>query len=291
MARSRRSLTGKTAIVTGGTRGVGRSLVQALAEKGVRVALCARDPLEVEQVVRELGGAAIGRAVDVADREAYADFIDKVERELGAIDYLVNVAGIMPIGPFDEEPDLTTSRILDVNLTAAVFSTKEVARRMKARGTGHIVNVASGASWIAGGGGATYCASKFGLLGYCESVAYELQRTGVEISIVAPGVIKTEMTTGVKDIPGVRSVTPDEVAQTVIDVLERPRFAAFVPKRIGVMALILSATPFGLRHRLARATKTDTLMLNVDTDARAGYESRAVRAEALSAESSLGSIH
>src|ERR1700694_2567695 len=139
MKRARRSLTGKTAIVTGGTRGVGRSLVQSLAKKGVRVALCARDPLEVEQVVRELGGAALGRSVDVADREAYADFIDEVERELGAIDYLVNVAGIMPIGPFDEEHDLTTRRILDVNLAAPVFSTKEVARRMKARGTGHIV--------------------------------------------------------------------------------------------------------------------------------------------------------
>ncbi|MHB8693941.1 MAG: SDR family NAD(P)-dependent oxidoreductase [Solirubrobacteraceae bacterium] len=275
MRRRSRTLEGKTAIVTGGTRGVGKALVQALARSGVQVALCARDAVEVEVVARDLGGGAIGRPVDVGDRIAFGDFIEEVTDTLGPIDILVNVAGIMPIGPFEDEVASTTERILDVNLAAAIFSTKQIAREMKARGSGHIVNVASGASWIAGGGGATYCASKFGLLGYCQSVALELNGTGVDISIVAPGVISTEMTAGVKDIPGLRTVTPDEVAATIIDVLERPRFAAFIPRSIGPMALTFSAIPFGLRHRLARLSRTDTLMLEADTEARAGYEARA----------------
>jgi short-subunit dehydrogenase len=275
MRRRSRSLDGKNAVVTGGTRGVGKALVQALAQRGVKVALCARDPVEVEAVARELGGGAIGRPVDVSDRIAFGEFIDEVEGSLGPIDVLVNVAGIMPIGPFEDETDSTTQRILDVNLAAAILSTKHVARGMKTRGSGHIVNVASGASWIAGGGGATYCASKFGLLGYCESVALELNGTGVDISIVAPGVIETEMTAGVKDIPALRKVTPEEVAGTIIDVLERPRFAAFVPRSIGVMAFTFSSIPFGVRHWLARLSKTDTLMLEADTEARAGYETRA----------------
>jgi NAD(P)-dependent dehydrogenase (short-subunit alcohol dehydrogenase family) len=274
MRRRSRSLAGKTAIVTGGTRGVGRALVHALVQLETNVALCARDPDEVDATARQLG-AAIGRPLDVSDRTAVGDFIDEVEGELGPIDILVNVAGIMPIGPFEVEEDATTERILDVNLAAVIFSTKDVARRMKARGSGHIVNVASGASWIPGGGGATYCASKFGLLGYCQSVALELNETGVEISIVAPGVIETGMTAGVKDVRGLRKVTPDEVAATIVNVLERPRFVAFIPRSVGPMALALSALPFGVRQSLARLSNTDTLMLEADMQARAGYEARA----------------
>jgi short-subunit dehydrogenase len=181
----------------------------------------------------------------------------------------------MPIGPFDEENDDTTQRIIDVNLMAAIHSTKDVARRMMKRGEGHIVNVASAASWIPGGGGATYCASKSGLLGYCQSVALELNGTGVDVSLIAPGFIDTEMLSGVKDPPGLRRVTAEEVSTTIIDVLEHPRFAAFVPKRMGPMALTLSATPFRMRQWLARVTRTDTLMLHADAELRAGYEARA----------------
>jgi NAD(P)-dependent dehydrogenase (short-subunit alcohol dehydrogenase family) len=279
MSRARRSLAGSTAIVTGGTRGVGRSLVDALAQRGAIVALCARDRDEVARIVADLGGGAIGSAVDVSDHAAYTEFIADVERKLGSIDILVNVAGIMPIGPFDEEHDDTTLRIIDVNLMAAIFSTKDVARRMKIRGSGHIVNVASAASWIPGGGGATYCASKSALLGYCQSVALELHGTGVEVSLVAPGFVDTDMISGVKDPPGLRRVSTEEVSATIIDVLERPRFAAFVPKRIGPMALMLSASPFRMRHWLARATRTDTMMLKADAELRTGYEARAGAAE------------
>jgi NAD(P)-dependent dehydrogenase (short-subunit alcohol dehydrogenase family) len=274
MGRTPPSLAGKTAVVTGGTRGVGKALVRALVERGAKVALCARDAAEVEATVEELG-ATLGRALDVIDHAAVSNFMDDVEDQVGPIEILVNVAGIMPIGPFDDEPEATTERILDVNLGAVIFSTKDAARRMKARGSGHIVNVASGASWIAGGGGATYCASKFGLLGYCQCVALELNGTGVEISIVAPGVIETEMTAGVKEIRGIRNVTPEEVAATIVDVLDRPRFVAFIPRAIGPMAFALSAVPFGLRHWLARISNTDTLMLEADMAARAGYEARA----------------
>jgi short-subunit dehydrogenase len=270
-----RTLDGKIAVVTGGTRGVGRALVEALAEKGVTVALCARDPAEVENVARQLGGGALGRAVDVSDLIAFSEFLDDAEARLGPIDVFVNVAGIMPIGPFEAEAEVTTRRILDINLAAAIFSTKRVARGMKARGVGHIVNVASAASWIAGGGGATYCASKFGLLGYCQSVALELDGTGVDISIIAPGVIATEMAAGVRDIPGLRTVTPEEVAATIIGVLERPRFVAFIPRNIGPLALMFSAIPFRTRHWLARVTSTGRLMLEADTEARARYEARA----------------
>jgi short-subunit dehydrogenase len=274
MSKQPRTLTGKTAIVTGATGGVGNATAKALAREGVKVALADLDQAAVEAAAKEVGIGAIGMALDVSDPDAYSRFIDEVERRLGPLDILCNVAGIMPVGPFEDEPERITARIIDVNLNAVIHSTKDAARRMKARGSGHIVNVASGAGWIAGGGGATYCASKFGVVGYSESVALELRGTGVEISVVAPAVIKTEMSVGLKEVKGVRAVAPEEVAAAIVEGLKRPKFAIFVPKAIGVMAMSFSALPYRFRHFLARASNTDKLLLDVDQGARAGYEGR-----------------
>jgi short-subunit dehydrogenase len=274
MSKQPRVLNGKTAIVTGATGGVGKATAKALAREGVKVAMADLDQQAVEDAAREVGSGAIGMALDVTDLDAYTRFIDEVESRLGPLDILCNVAGIMPIGRFEEERDTISARIIDVNLTAVVHSTKDAARRMLARGSGHIVNVASGAGWIAGGGGATYCASKFGVVGYSESVALELRGTGVEISVVAPAVIKTEMSVGLKEVKGVRASEPEEVAAAIVDGLKRPKFAIFVPKAIGIMAMSFSAMPYRIRHFLARSANTDKLLLDFDATARAGYEDR-----------------
>lgn len=274
MAKQPRSLTGKTAIVTGATGGVGNALAKQLAREGVKVGLCDLDQAKVDAAVAEIGGDVVGRAVDVSDIEAYRAFMDEVERTLGPLDILVNVAAIMPIGHFDQEKDSTSEKIIDINLKGVVQSTKEAARRMKARGSGHIVNVASGAGWLAGGGGATYVASKFGVVGYCESVSMELRGTGVDISVVAPAVIKTEMSVGIKEVRGIRASTPEEVAEAIVHGLRYPKFAIFVPRSIGFMALTFSAIPYRARHFLARLAKSDKLLLDFDAGARAAYETR-----------------
>jgi NAD(P)-dependent dehydrogenase (short-subunit alcohol dehydrogenase family) len=271
----RRALAGKVAVITGGTRGVGRALGRELASKGVKVAVCARDDRDARAVAREIGAGAVGRGVDVSDADAYRAFVDEVERELGPLDILVNNAGIMPIGRFDEESDATTQRILDVNLGGVVFATKDAAVRMKARRSGHIVNVASAAGWVAGGGAATYCASKFGVVGFSESVALELHDRGIDVSVVGPGVVDTELSDGVKRMPGLRVVSPEEVAGAIVDVLERPRFAAFMPRRIGVLAKVSAVLPYSLRHRLLHLTHTATAVLDADMAERRSYEARA----------------
>jgi len=274
VAKQPRSLTGKTAIVTGGTGGVGNALAKALAREGVKVALCDLDEAKVEAAVADVGRGAIGRAIDVTDAAAYSAFMDEVESELGPLDILVNVAAIMPIGRFEEEKDSTSTRIVDINLTAVILSTKDAARRMKARGSGHIVNVASGAGWLAGGGGATYVASKFGVVGYSESVSMELRGTGVDISVVAPAVIKTEMSAGLKEVRGLKPSSPEDVAQAIIGGLKQPTFAIFIPKAMAVMAMTFSAIPYRIRHALARLAKSDKLLLDFDPAARAEYETR-----------------
>ena len=278
MAKQARSLRGKVAIVTGATGGVGKALSKALAREGARVGLCDLDQAKVDQVVAEIGGEVVGRVIDVTDAEAYSAFLDEVERRLGPLDVLVNVAAIMPIGPFEAEKDTTSRRIVDINLTAVVLSTKDAARRMKARGSGHIVNVASGAGWVAGGGGATYVASKFGVVGYSESVALELHGTGVDISVVAPAVIQTEMAAGLKEVRGLKPSTPEDVAEAIVDGLRRPRFAIFQPRAMGAMAFTFSAMPYRLRHALARLAKSDKLLLDFDPSARAAYETRVTAA-------------
>jgi len=273
MAKQARSLSGKVAVVTGAARGAGLGTAKALAREGARVALGDLDQAATERAAEEVGNGAIGMRLDVADRAGFTQFLDEVERRLGPIDILVNNAGIMPVGLFEEETEQTAQRQIDVNLHAVIHSTKEAVRRMKPRHTGHIVNVASGAGWVAGAGGATYCATKFGVVGLSESLMLELHGTGVDISVVAPAVIKTEMSKGLTEVKGLRAVTPDEVGAAIVDGLKHPRFAIFVPKTMGVMAFAYTSLPYRARGFLARITNSDKLLLNVDKDARAAYES------------------
>lgn len=269
-----RSLAGRTAIVTGAAGGVGKALSEALVREGVQVAMADLDQSALDAAAKDVGGTTLPLALDVSDLDAYTRYIDEVESRLGPVDILANVAGIMPVGPIEDEKDSTTARIIEVNLNAVIHSTKEAVRRMKPRASGHIINVASGAGWLAGGGGATYCGTKFGVVGFSESVALELRGSGVEITVVAPAVIKTELATGLKEVRGVRAVEPSEVADGIVKALKQPRFVVFVPKSIGFMAMSFSAIPHRVRHALARMAKTDKLLLDVDKEARAGYEKR-----------------
>jgi short-subunit dehydrogenase len=269
------SFAGKTAIVTGATGGVGSALAKKLAEdERMNVAMADLDQERLDQVAAGINGETLPKALDVSDRNAYTAYIDEVEEKYGPLDYLCNVAAIMPINDFDAEDDALTHKIIAVNLEAVVHSTKEAARRMKSRGSGHIINVASGAGWLAGGGVATYVGTKFGVVGYSESVDLELKGSGVHISVVAPAVIKSEMSAGLKDVRGVRAVEPWEVADAIIGVMRKPKFATFVPRAIGAMSLGFSAVPYRLRHFLMSLSKTDKLLLDADRSARKQYEER-----------------
>ena len=279
MAKAR-SINGKVAVVTGGTGGVGNALANALVAEGARVAICDLDPDLVEKAVLELnskappGAEAIGFPVDLSDRAAYTRVLDDSEKKLGPIDILVNNAGIMPVGPFEDETEVTAARQIDVNLHAVLHGTKLALARMKPRGRGHIINVASGAGFIPGAGGATYSATKFGVVGLTQALDLELHGSGVDVSLVAPAVIKTQLSSGIGDVKGIRAVAPEEVAEAIVAGIKKPRFAIFVPKSIGAMAMMYSALPFKTRGRMARMSGSDKLLFDVDKDARAAYESK-----------------
>src|SRR3954452_24214911 len=191
MPKQPRSLHGRVAVITGGGRGIGKSLAVALAGQRCRVAIGDVDAAAAGAVAAEIGGDALGLHLDVTDRPGFTAFLDEVERRLGPIDVLVNNAGIMHVTPLEEEADASISRQLEINVRAVIHGTQEAMRRMRPRNTGHIVNVASLAGRAAAPRLATYCASKHAVIGLSEAVRAELRASGVDVTVVMPGFAAT----------------------------------------------------------------------------------------------------
>ena len=275
MAKQPRSLSGKVVVVTGGGRGIGRAIAQGLVREGARVAIGDVDLAVAERTASELAQGTLALPLDVTDRPAFTAFLDEVEARLGPIDVLVNNAGIMPLGRFEDEPDAVVIRQLEINLHAVIHGTKEAVRRMRPRGTGHIVNVASSAGKTGVAGGATYCACKHGVVGLSDAVRAELRGTGVEISVVMPGLVETELTAGLSDTRAVRKVTPEDVCAEIVDALKTPRFDVYVPRSIGPINALMGVMPRAARDGIARLLRVDRVLTQIDTGARAKYEARA----------------
>ena len=277
MAKRRRSLSGKVIAITGAARGIGHATAAALVTKGARVAIGDLDGELAAQVAQRLGGGAIGLGLDVTENRGFTAFLDEVERQLGPLDVLINNAGIMPTGLIDEESEDTTEREIAINLHAVIHGTREAVRRMKPRSTGHIVNISSAAGKIAGARAATYSATKFGVAGFSEAVALELQGTGLEMSVVFPSLTRTDLVSGLKSMPGLPWIAPEDVAARIVEALERPRLEVPVPKVMGLLLTFNQVLPFRARAALARVTKADSVIAELDPTARAGYEERLAR--------------
>ena len=274
MAKQLRSLTGKVAVVTGGGRGIGKAISRSLAREGVRVAIADLDGEIAEQAAAEVGAGAIGLALDVTDRPAFTAALDDIEGRLGPIDVIVNNAGIMPIGPFEDETDATAIRQLELNLHAVIHGSKEAIRRMKPRGSGHIVNVASIAGKFGAPGGATYSACKHGVVGLSESIRAELYGTGIEVHVVMPAFVKTELIAGTKELKGVKRSSPEDVAEAVVEALKTGRFEVFVPRSLAGLVRSAALSPRAFSEWLGRKMSGSSL-LEADRAARAAYEQRA----------------
>jgi short-subunit dehydrogenase len=275
MATQTRSLTGKVAVVTGGGRGIGKALSHALGREGVLVAIADLDGEIAEQAASEVGAGAIGIALDVTDRVAFTAALDDIEQRLGPLDIVVNNAGIMPIGPFEEETDATAIRQLELNLHAVIHGSKEAVRRMKPRHTGQIVNMASIAGKAAAPGGATYSACKHAVVGLSESLRGELRGTGVEVMVVMPAFVTTELASGTREIRGIKRSSPEDVADAVVEALKTGRYEVWVPTSIKVLITAANVLPRRASEWLGRRLAGDGPLLGADRVARAAYEERA----------------
>jgi NAD(P)-dependent dehydrogenase (short-subunit alcohol dehydrogenase family) len=272
----RTSPTGKVVVITGGARGIGLATARALSACGARVIIGDLDDDGTRRAAKEIGGSTVGMQLDVTDHAGYTAFLDEVERTVGPIDILINNAGIMPLAMLDEESDEATHRQLEINLAAVIHGTREAVKRMKPRGRGHIINIASVAGKVGAPGAATYCATKHAVVGLSEAVRAELRGTGVEVSCVLPTFVRTELTAGLKTTRLSSLVAPEAVAAAIVAVIERPRFEVWVPRHLGTVDRFVRVLPRRFGEWLLRVTGSDQLLASgARSAARADYESRA----------------
>jgi 3-oxoacyl-[acyl-carrier protein] reductase len=226
---------GAVAVVTGGSRGIGREVALQAAQKGARVGLVARNADDLNAVLGAIGGRGAVATADVADRAQTDAAIAQLASELGPIDILVNNAGI---GSYGKVVDLSVEefeRVMRVNYFSCVYATKAVLPSMLERRRGHIVNVASIAGRIGPPMEAAYAASKFAMVGFTESLAFEVGPHGIGGSMVNPGPVQTEFfdTRGhayegsyPKPVPAKR------VADSVIEVVESDGLERVIPRAL-----------------------------------------------------------
>jgi len=271
-------LTDKVAVITGAARGIGRATAAALAEQGAVVAIGDLDDETARRTAAEIGGRTAAFALDVTDRASFERFLESVEARFGAVDALVNNAGIMLLGPFVDEDDATARRMVDINVHGVMLGMKLAVPRFVARGEGHLINIASAAGKAPYPGGATYCGTKHFVVGVSETVRGELRGTGVDLSVVMPVVVDTELAAGLRTPHGIPRVQPEDVAAAIVDTLRRPRFDVYVPRAIGPLTALSAIAPRRLRELMMRAIGAHRVLW-VDPAERAGYELRAARSE------------
>jgi 3-oxoacyl-[acyl-carrier protein] reductase len=222
------TLTGRVAVVTGGSRGIGRAIAVALAQRGASVAICYRERVEAAQetaaLVRAQHVSALAGQCDVSDEASVGEFFSRVRSELGPIDILINNAGIVRDSLVIYMERERWDEVLDTNLGGAFLCIRAVARDMLLQRWGRIINIVSASGDVGGIGQASYSASKAGLLGLTRTLAREFARQGVLVNAVSPGLIETDMIAGLpadrrqellRDVALGRVGTPDEVAPMV----------------------------------------------------------------------------
>lgn len=224
----------RIALVTGGSRGIGRAICLALAKRGATVIACARNTTALEELAaeaqkRELHGVIDPRALDVCDRAAIDSLVEAVSGKYARIDILVNNAGITRDGLLMSMDDEQFEDVLTTNLRSVFWLTRAVSRLMVRQRYGRIVNIGSISGVMGNAGQANYAASKAGLIGFSKTVAKELGKRKITCNVVAPGFIDTDMT----------AVLPEKIKESAVQLVPLGRFGE-VDEVAGVVAFLAS---------------------------------------------------
>lgn len=234
-------LRGKAAIVTGGTRGIGRAIAQSLAEAGVSVAVASRNADDCARAAREIeqstGGRARGIACDVRNAEACARLVEDTAATFGRLDILINNAGIGAFAPVADMDVATWDAVVGTNLNSLFYCTHAALPHLRTSGSAGsgvawVINIGSLAGKNAFPKGAAYNATKFGLIGFSEALMQEVRYDGVRVSYIMPGSVATEFSHPSGRTDDDWKVQPEDIAQIVIDLLSFP--ARTLPSRVEV---------------------------------------------------------
>jgi 3-oxoacyl-[acyl-carrier protein] reductase len=218
-----------TAIVTGGTAGIGFAIAGAIADAGGRVMITGRDTARVEAAVAALQercgdpSRVAGQAVDVRDRQRVDALVVSAVDQFGSINTLINNAGVGAFTDVEHTTDEDWARVIETNLTGVFYCTRAAIPAIRQTGGGWIINIASLAGRNYFAGASAYCASKAGLVAFSEALMLEVRQAGIRVSVVMPGSVATGFS-GPSEKTGDESwkLTPDDVAQTVMDLLRHP---------------------------------------------------------------------
>jgi NADP-dependent 3-hydroxy acid dehydrogenase YdfG len=234
--------TGRVAVITGASSGIGEATARALAADGHRVALLARRADRIHALADELGNGAIAIEADVTDRESLVAAAEHVQQEFGGADILVNNAGVMLTAPFTSDQREEHRRMVETNLLGAMTTTEVFLDQLRANGGGDLVNISSVAGRVAPAGFAAYAATKWGLNGWSEALRVELQ-PDIRVTVIEPGAIATELSDHITDADSKRAAK--EYVDTAIparDIADVIAFAVSRPKRVTLNEILVRPT-------------------------------------------------
>lgn len=271
-----KDLKGKLVLITGGARGIGRATAAELLRAGARVVIADIDLALAETTARDLTSAGEIRPykLDVTKRAEFDALVDKVERDIGPIDVLINNAGIMSLGKFIELDENNDRRQIEINVMGVLHGMRAVIPRMQARRRGHIVNIASLAGRIGIPHATTYTATKFAVIGATESVRNELRGSGIDFTYVMPYLVNTELAAGTRGLKWPPIVEPEDVAKAVVHGIKKNKLEVYVPRISKLTAMLPALLPRRVVDALGTLMGLNALFRKVDANARADYVAR-----------------
>ena len=238
-------LTGKVAVITGASSGIGEATALSLAQAGVKLVLAARREERLEalaQKIKGMEGEAVVFAADLRDAAKAEACIEKAAQAFGRLDILVNNAGTMLLSPIDRAEPSDWQSMIEINLLSLMYTSRAALIKMRAQGSGHIVNISSVAGRSAGPTAGGYNASKWGVNGFSEALRREAHRDGVRVTVIEPGVVATELT---EHIPDEETRTNYEARVGEMEPLESEDVAAAIfyavtqPRRVNVNEILI----------------------------------------------------
>ncbi|GEE03404.1 putative short chain dehydrogenase/reductase [Gordonia spumicola] len=263
---------GAVVVITGGARGIGAATAELFASRGAQVWIGDVDADVAAQTAARLGIRSAH--LDVTSRSSWTGFVETVIGEAGRIDVLVNNAGVMPVGPFEDESDATTDLMLDVNVRGLLLGMRAVLPLMRDAGVGHVINVASLAGMIPLPGMVTYNASKYAALGASLAARREYDGTGVTVSAILPSAVRTELASGAKLGGVLPTVDPEDVARAIVRSVRVRAPRTSVPGWIAPGWVLVDAFVPEFIERIARRFAGERQAMALDAGERRAYLDR-----------------